>query len=200
MPTVRLDPDLVFLLFLPALIFGDGWTTDYRSFKRFYQPIFMLAIGLVAFTSLVVAYVAHWLIGFPLALGFVLGAILSPTDAVATDAIAEEVGLPRRLMTILSGESLVNDATGLVIYRFGLVAVATGAFSLVQAAGGFVYVVIAGVGTGLVIAWAIAKISVAIRKAGLSDNAHRGLDLARHAVRSLRAGGSAAARRACSRR
>ena len=133
-PTIRLEPDLVFLLFLPALIFGDGWTTDYFSFKRFYQPIFMLAIGLVIATSLVVAYVAHWLIGFPLALGFVLGAILSPTDAVAADAIAEEVGLPRQLMTIISGESLVNDATGLVIYRFAIAAVATGAFSLAHAA------------------------------------------------------------------
>lgn len=96
-PTIALQPDLVFLLFLPALIFGDGWTTDYRSFKKFYQPIFMLAIGLVALTSVVVAYTAHWLMGFPLALGFVLGAILSPTDAVAADAIAEDVGLPRTL-------------------------------------------------------------------------------------------------------
>jgi CPA1 family monovalent cation:H+ antiporter len=168
-PTIRLEPDLVFLLFLPALIFGDGWTTDYLSFKRFYQPIFMLAIGLVFVTSLAVAYVAHWLIGFPLALGFVLGAILSPTDAVAADAIAEEVGLPRNLMTIISGESLVNDATGLVIYRFAIAAVATGAFSLVHAAGGFVYVVVVGVGVGLIVAWAIAKITIAIRKAGLSD-------------------------------
>jgi monovalent cation/hydrogen antiporter len=169
-PTVRLEPDLVFLLFLPALIFGDGWTTDYRSFKRFYQPIFMLAIGLVAFTSLVVAYVAHALTGVPLAVGFVLGAILSPTDAVATDAIAEEVRLPRQLMTILSGESLVNDATGLVIYRFAIAAVLTGTFSLAHAAGGFVYVVVVGVGTGLVIAWAIAKLMLAIRRAGLSDD------------------------------
>jgi CPA1 family monovalent cation:H+ antiporter len=168
-PTIELQPDLVFLLFLPALIFGDGWTTDYRSFKRFYQPIFMLAIGLVAFTSVVVAYVAHWLIGFPLALGFVLGAILSPTDAVAADAIAEEVGLPRTLMTIISGESLVNDATGLVIYRFAIAAVVTGAFSLLQASLGFVYVVVAGVAVGIGIAWLIAKILVAIRRAGLSD-------------------------------
>jgi len=168
-PTITLQPDLVFLLFLPALIFGDGWTTDYRSFKRFYQPIFMLAIGLVAVTSLVVAYAAHWLMGFPLALGFVLGAILSPTDAVAADAIAEDVGLPRTLMTIISGESLVNDATGLVIYRFAVVAVATGAFSLVAAALGFVYVVVVGVAVGIAIAWLIAKICVAIRKAGLSD-------------------------------
>ncbi len=168
-PAIELRPDLVFLLFLPALIFGDGWTTDYPAFKRFYQPIFMLAIGLVAFTSVIVAYVAHWLMGFPLALGFVLGAILSPTDAVATDAIAEEVPLPRTLLTIISGESLVNDATGLVIYRFAVAAVLTGAFSLLDATLRFVYVVVAGVAVGLAVGWLIAKISIAIRKAGLAD-------------------------------
>jgi Na+/H+ antiporter len=168
-PTIELQPDLVFLLFLPMLIFGDGWTTDYRSFKRYYQPIFMLAIGLVVFTSVVVAFVAHWLIGFPIALGFVLGAILSPTDAVATDAISEEVGLPARLMTIIGGESLVNDATGLVIYRFAVVAVATGAFSLLNAAAQFVYVVVVGVAVGLGVGWLIARISIATRKSGLSD-------------------------------
>jgi monovalent cation/hydrogen antiporter len=169
-PTIALQPDLVFLLFLPALIFGDGWTTDYRSFKRYAQPIFMLAIGLVIFTSLAVAYTAHWLIGLPIALGFVLGGILSPTDAVATDAIAEEVGLPRRLMTLIGGESLINDATGLVIYRFALVAVATGAFSLLDATMRFVYVAGVGVAVGIVVGWLIAKITVAIRKAGLSDS------------------------------
>jgi monovalent cation/hydrogen antiporter len=168
-PTVELRPDLVFLLFLPPLIFGDGWTIDYVSFKRFYQPIFMLAIGLVMVTSVAVAYAAHWLMGFPLALGFVLGAILSPTDAVATEAIAEEVGLPRRVATIINGESLVNDATGLVIYRFAVIAVATGAFSLLEAGERFVYVVVAGVAVGLAGAWLIGKITIAIRHWGLAD-------------------------------
>ena len=168
-PAIELRPDLVFLLFLPALIFGDGWTTDYPAFKRFYQPIFMLAIGLVAFTSVIVAYVAHWLMGFPLALGFVLGAILSPTDAVATDAIADEFPLPRTLLTIISGESLVNDATGLVIYRFAVAAVLTGTFSLLDATLRFVSVVVAGVAVRLAVGWLIAKISIAIRKAGLAD-------------------------------
>jgi CPA1 family monovalent cation:H+ antiporter len=168
-PTVELRPDLVFLLFLPPLIFGDGWMTDYVSFKRFYQPIFMLAIGLVIVTSLTVGYAAHWLMGFPLALGFVLGAILSPTDAVATEAIAEEVGLPRRLATIINGESLVNDATGLVAYRFAVIAVTTGAFSLLEASERFVYVAVAGIGVGLGGAWLIAKIATAIRRWGLAD-------------------------------
>ncbi len=169
-PTIELSPDIVFLLFLPPLIFGDGWTTDYRSFKRFARPIFMLAIGLVAFTSAVVAYVAHWMIGVPLAVGFVLGAVLSPTDAVAADAIAEDVGLPKRLMTLIGGESLVNDATGLVIYAFAVTAVATGTFSPGDAALRFVYVVVAGVAVGLAGAWLIARIMFAIRAAGLSDS------------------------------
>jgi Na+/H+ antiporter len=168
-PAIELQPDLVFLLFLPILIFGDGWTTDYRSFKRYWQPIFMLAIGLVIFTSLIVAFTAHWLMGFPLALGFVLGAILSPTDAVAADAIAEDVGLPRRLMTLIGGESLVNDATALVIYRFAVLAVATGAFSLLDATMRFAYVVAVGVGVGLAIAWANERFMLALRRAGLTD-------------------------------
>jgi Na+/H+ antiporter len=169
-PTIELQPDLVFLLFLPLLIFGDGWTTDYRSFKRYWQPIFSLAIGLVIFTSLVVAVTAHWLMGFPIALGFVLGAILSPTDAVAADAIAEDVGLPRRLMTLIGGESLVNDATGLVIYRFAVVAVATGAFSLFDATARFGYVIVVGVGVGLAIAWLNERLMLALRRAGLTDS------------------------------
>jgi CPA1 family monovalent cation:H+ antiporter len=168
-PTVKLAPETVFLLFLPALIFGDGWTTDYRAFKRFAQPIFSLAIGLVIFTATVVAYAAHWLMGIDLALGFVLGAILSPTDAVATDAIAEEVGLPRRLATIVGGESLINDASGLVIYKFAVIAVATGAFSLLAATAQFVYVALGGVAFGLAIAWLIAKLMAAVRASGLSD-------------------------------
>jgi Na+/H+ antiporter len=168
-PSLTLRPDLVFLLFLPALIFGDGWTTDYFSFKRYYQPIFMLAIGLVIATSFAVAWTAHWLMGFPLALGFVLGAILSPTDAVATEAIAEEMRLPRRLATIISGESLINDATGLVLYRFAVIAVATGAFSLLAATAQFVYVAVAGVAVGLAAAWVIARVTIAIRRAGLAD-------------------------------
>jgi len=168
-PAITLAPETVFLLFLPPLIFGDGWTTDYREFKRYYQPIFLLAIGLVIFTSAIVAVVAHAMMGFPIALGFVLGAILSPTDAVATDAIAEEVPLPKILMTLISGESLVNDATGLVLYRFAVTAVATGVFSLLLATLQFVYVVVVGVGVGLAIAWAIEKLMMAIRKAGLAD-------------------------------
>ena len=169
MPPVRLQPDLVFLLFLPALIFGDGWSTDARSFFRYLQPILLLAIGLVAATSVAVAFAARAIMGIPLALGFLLGAILSPTDAVATEEIAEEAGLPKRLAAIAGGESLVNDATGLVLYRFALVAVAGGAFSVPMAALQFVYVSAGGIVIGLAFAWVIAQATIWLRTRGLTD-------------------------------
>jgi len=168
-PQIVLEPDLVFLLFLPPLIFGDGWTTDVRTFLRYRKPILLLAIGLVLFTSVCVAFAAQWLIGFPLALGFVLGAILSPTDAVATDAIAEELDLPRRLAAIINGESLVNDASGLVVYAFAVAAVLTGAFSLGLAVLQFVYVVVVGLAIGIGGGAILARIIGWIRRSGLSD-------------------------------
>ena len=168
-PQIRLAPETVFLLFLPALIFGDAWTTDVRAFWRFRQPIALLATGLVVVTSAAVALVAHALIGLPYPVGFVLGAILSPTDAVATDAIAEAVGMPRRLAAIINGESLVNDATGLVVYRFAVAAVATGAFSLADAGLRFVYVAGAGIAVGLAVAWLILHLLLWLKKSGLSD-------------------------------
>ena len=149
MPTIKLAPELVFLVFLPPLIFGDAYVTDWRQFKRYIQPITMLATGLVVATSVSVAFVAHWVIGLPLDVGFVLGAILSPTDTIATDAIAEETGMPRRLQTILGGESLINDATGLVLYKFAVASVMIGTFSFGAAAIQFVYVAVVGIVIGI---------------------------------------------------
>ena len=149
MPAIRLAPDLIFLVFLPPLIFGDAYVTDWRQFKRFIKPITLLATGLVVATSISVAFVAHWVIGLPLDVGFVLGAILSPTDTVATDAIAEETGLPRRLETVLGGESLINDATGLVLYKFAVASVMIGTFSFGAALEQFVYVAVAGIAVGI---------------------------------------------------
>lgn len=168
-PAIALEPDLVFLLFLPPLIFGDGWTTDVNTFLRYRQAIIVLATGLVIFTSVCVAYAARWLIGFPLALGFVLGAILSPTDAVATEAIAEDLSLPRRLAAIISGESLVNDASGLVVYAFAVAAVVTGTFSLSAALLQFVYVVVVGLGIGIGGGLLVARLIGWIRATGMSD-------------------------------
>jgi len=149
MPVIELAPDLVFLVFLPPLIFGDAYVTDWRQFKRYLQPITLLATGLVVATSISVAFVAHWVIGLPLDVGFVLGAILSPTDTVATDAIAEETGMPQRLQTVLGGESLINDATGLVLYKFAIAAVMIGTFSLGAALVQFAYVAVVGVAVGI---------------------------------------------------
>jgi Na+/H+ antiporter len=148
-PTITLAPELVFLVFLPPLIFGDAYVTDWRQFKRFVQPIAALATGLVVVTSISVAYVAHWVLGFPMDVGFVLGAILSPTDTIATDAIAEETGMPRQLLAVLGGESLINDATGLVLYKFAVAAVVIGTFSLNEALMQFVYVAIVGIAIGI---------------------------------------------------
>jgi len=170
MPEVRLAPELVFLVFLPPLIFGDGFVTDWRDFKRFIRPIGFLAIGLVIATSVSVAYVAHWLIGLPLAVGFVLGAILSPTDTVATDAIAEETRLPRRIEVILGGESLVNDATGLVLYKFAIGAVMAGTFSFGLALAQFAYVAIVGIAIGLIGSEVLLRVSRFLSDRGLIDD------------------------------
>ncbi len=170
MPTIRLAPEVVFLIFLPPLIFGDGFVTDWRDFRRYIRPIVMLATGLVVVTSVTVAYVAHWLIGLPLAVGFVLGAILSPTDTVATDAIAEEVGMPRRIEAILGGESLVNDATGLVLYKFAVGAVLAGTFSFTLALGEFAYVAIVGVAVGVFGGELLHRIGRFLYDRGLTDD------------------------------
>jgi CPA1 family monovalent cation:H+ antiporter len=159
LPSIDLQPDLIFLLFLPLLLYADAWTTSWRDFRSNLRSISLLAIGLVITTTLVVAVVAHAVLPhFSWAAAFVLGAIVSPTDAVAATAIAQRLGAPQRLVTIVEGESLVNDASGLVLYRFALVAVITGAFSLTQAGLTFVWVCVGGVAIGLLVAWFYAKI------------------------------------------
>ncbi len=170
LPRVQLPPDFVFLVMLPPLLFAGGWTTDVRNFKRFLEPILLLAFGLVIFTTITVAYFAHAFIGLPLAAAFVLGAILSPPDAIATEAIGESVPFPLAIATILSGESLVNDATALVIYRFAVAAVVTGTFSLATAAWQLVYVSIVGIAIGLAIAEVAGRIQIALRRRGLVDD------------------------------
>src|SRR5882762_5186447 len=151
LPKVRLDPALVFLFFLPPLLFPAALFTSWRDFRANLRPISLLAVGLVLFTTVAVALLAHHFMDLPLAAGFVLGAIVSPPDAIAASAIAERLRIPRRIVTILEGESLVNDATALVAYRFAIIAVATGSFSLGHASIQFLVVCIGGVGMGLVV-------------------------------------------------
>jgi len=153
LPSVRLNPELVFLFVLPPLLFRAALFTSWRDFRANLGPISRLAIGLVLFTTAAVAWLAHHFMDLPLAAGFVLGAIISPPDAVAATAIADRLKVPRRIVTILEGESLVNDATALVAYRFAVAAVATGSFSLAHASGQFFIVGIGGVLVGLLVGW-----------------------------------------------
>jgi monovalent cation/hydrogen antiporter len=153
LPKARLDPNLVFLFVLPPLLFPAALFTSWRDFRANLRPIGLLAVGLVLFTTATVAWLAHHFMNLPLAAGFVLGAIISPPDAIAATAIAERLRIPRRIVTILEGESLVNDATALVAFRFAVAAVATGSFSLARAGEQFVWVGLGGVLLGLGVGW-----------------------------------------------
>ncbi|HEX8039699.1 MAG TPA: Na+/H+ antiporter [Chryseosolibacter sp.] len=153
LPRVTLNPEVVFLIFLPPILYSAAWNTSWPDFKTAKRPIILLAIGCVIFTTLAVAWIAHRFIpGFGWPEAFVLGAIISPPDAIAATASTKGLAVPKRIITILEGESLVNDATGLIVYRYGIAAVATGAFSLWEAGLRFVVVATAGVVLGLVVA------------------------------------------------
>lgn len=163
-PQVQLNPDLVLLLFLPPLLFAAAYDTSWRDFRRNKRPIAQLSIGLVLVTVLVVGLTVHALLpGVPWAVAFALGAVLSPTDAIAASAIARHLGLPRRIVAIVEGESLVNDASALVAYRFAVAAVCTGTFRAGWAALTFLWAAGAAVAVGLAGGWLIVQISRRIR-------------------------------------
>jgi monovalent cation/hydrogen antiporter len=153
-PDVSLDPETFFLCFLPPLLFADGWLMPLREFLRAKRPILLLAIGLVVFTTVIVGLVLHALVpALPLALCFAFGALISPTDAVAVGAITERLRVPARLNAILNGESLMNDATGLVAFKFALAALAAGGgVSLPAMAGDFAFLAVGGSVVGFVVA------------------------------------------------
>jgi monovalent cation/hydrogen antiporter len=153
LPKITLNPEMVFLFFLPPLLFPAALFTPWRDFRANLRPILLLAVGLVLYTTVAVAYLAHYFLNLPLAAGFVLGAIVSPPDAVAATAIAKRLKIPRRIVTILEGESLVNDATALVAYHFAVLAVVSGSFSLAHASGQFFIVAIGGILVGLAVGW-----------------------------------------------
>src|SRR5436190_6947902 len=130
LPQVTLSPEIVFLLFLPPLLYAAAWYTSWRDFRYNLRLILLLAIGLVLVTTTAVAAIAHTFIpGFTWAAAFTLGAIVSPPDAVAATSVLQRFNLPRRIIAILEGESLVNDATALVAFRLATGAVVTGTFS-----------------------------------------------------------------------
>ena len=157
LPRVRLNPEFVFLFLLPPLLFPAALFTSWRDFRENLRPILLAAIGLVLFTTVTVGWLAHYFIGLPLAAGFALGAIVSPPDAIAVTAIAERLSVSRRIVAILKGESLVNDATALVAFRFAVVAVVTGSFSVVRAGGQFFIVGAGGLLIGLAIGWIVTR-------------------------------------------
>jgi monovalent cation/hydrogen antiporter len=157
-PALELDPDLVLLIFLPPLLYGAAFFTSLRDLRQNARPIALLSIGLVALTMAAVAVVAHHAIGLGWPESFVLGAIVSPTDAVAPAEILRRIGAPHRLLTVIEGENLTNDWTALILYRFAVTAVVTGSFSLWEAGLKFVWSGVGGLLIGLVAGYIIREV------------------------------------------
>ena len=159
MPEFELEPELVFFGVLPPLLYSAAFFTSLRDLRASARPIGLLAVGLVIVTTVGVAVVAHGLIdGLPWSAAFVLGAIVSPTDPLAATSIARRLGVPRKLVTIVEGESLVNDGTGLVLYRVAVAAVLTGSFSAVYTGGLFLVSAGGGIAVGLGVAWLVRQV------------------------------------------
>ncbi len=159
LPKVKINPDLIFFIFLPPLLFEAAWSVSFKEMKKWWRIIGSFAFLVVFFTALSVAVATNYFIpGFSLVLGFLLGGIVSPPDAVSTGAITQFVKIPKSTATILEGESLLNDASSLIIFRFALVAVGTGQFIWHQAALSFLWMVIGGTAVGLLLAWVFVKL------------------------------------------
>src|ERR1700704_5082546 len=158
LPAIQLDPQLVFNLFLPPLLYPAAVFTSWRDFRANLRQILPLAIVLVLLTMTTTAYLLHYLVGLPLAVGFVFGALISPPDAVAALAVTQHLRVPRRIIVILEGESLINDATSFISFRFAVAAVMSGAFSLAQASLQFLLVVAGGLCVGLAVGWLATQV------------------------------------------
>jgi CPA1 family monovalent cation:H+ antiporter len=169
-PAPPLRPDFFFVCFLPPLLFSDGWLMPLRDLMKFRRSVLLLAIGLVIFTTVVVGVLAHTLFpDIPLAMGFALGAVISPTDAVAVSAITERLKVPARLTIILEGESLLNDATGLVAFKFALAALIAGSFSPGQAVVEFLGVALGGSAIGLAVGYIVGRLRDLLRRTHTND-------------------------------
>jgi Na+/H+ antiporter len=158
LPTVELAPELVLLLVLPPVIFSSAVAMSWREFRYNLRPISLLAVGCVGFTTIATAATTHWLLGLSWPVGFVLGAIVSPPDAVAPLSIARRLQLPKRIVVILEGEGLANDATALILYRFAIVAVSMGSFSFGQAVTTFVAIVAGELLWGIGVGWVVLRL------------------------------------------
>jgi CPA1 family monovalent cation:H+ antiporter len=153
MPALELPPELILLVVLPPLIYSASVAMSWREFKYNLRPIILLSVGCVIFTACAVAAATHYLIGLPWSIGFLLGAIVAPPDVVAPLAIARKLGMPRRILVVLEGEGLANDATALILSRFAVAAISTGIFSLPEAAGSFAAIVVSEMLFGAAVGW-----------------------------------------------
>src|SRR5262249_5229101 len=153
LPRIELAPEFVLLVMLPPLIYQAGVSMSWREFRFNLRPIALLAFGAVIFTTCAVAVAAHYVLGLPWAVGVLIGAIVAPPGGVAPLAIARRLGMPRRLLVVLEGEGLANDATALILYRFAVAAISTGAFSFPEAAGTFAAIVVGEIAWGIGIGW-----------------------------------------------
>src|SRR5437764_1287900 len=158
LPTVELAPELVLLLVLPPIVSSSAVAMSWREFRFSLRLISLLALGCVAFTTVATAAAAHWVLGLPWPVGFVLGAIVSPPDAVAPLSVARRMQLPRRILVVLEGEGLANDATALVLYRFAVAAVSAGMFSLGEAATVFAAIVAGELLWGIGVGWLMLRL------------------------------------------
>src|SRR5271168_5370701 len=158
LPTVELAPELVLLLVLPPVIYSSAVAMSWREFRFNLRPIGLLAVGCVAFTTIAVAAATHWLLGFAWPVGFVLGAIVSPPDAIAPLSIARRMQLPKRILVILEGEGLANDASALILYRFAVAAVGVSAYSFSEAAGMFAAIICGEILWGIGVGWLMLRV------------------------------------------
>jgi len=162
---IAFDPELFLLLFIPPLLFADGWRIPKREFFALWRPVLRLALGLVLFTVLGLGVLIHWLIPtMPLPVAFALAAVVSPTDAVAVSAITRNLGMPGKTMSVLEGESLLNDASGLVALKFAVAATITGAFSWGHAAISFLWIALAGLAVGAALGWGYALLRARVTR------------------------------------
>ena len=167
---VELEPELFFILFIAPLLFYDGKNVSRHELWKLRKPILMLALGLVFLTVLVIGYLIHWLIpSIPLSAAFALAAILSPTDVVAVGAISSRVKIPKTITHILEGEGLMNDASGLVAFKFAVAATVTGVFSIAEASVSFVLIALGGFLGGALLAYLFIRLKLFIRRLGMED-------------------------------
>jgi len=163
LPRVSLDPNLMLLLLLPPLLYSSGVGMSWGGFRANLRSIMLLAVGCVLFTAAAVAATGHWLLGLPWTVGFVLGAVVSPPDAVAPMAIARRLAVPQRILTVLEGEGLVNDATALILFSFAVAAVESGRISIAAAAVSFALIVIGELSWGVVVGWTMLRLRRLVR-------------------------------------